>query len=161
MKRILVLLFILQAVPVLAVDTPMTPVPTVAPLRQWNAAKVPWDVWFKKNATVTDKTDYLYIFWDAQVFKANFEGKDKKKRLAEAALELASRLYPSDSKVDLIKVDISYILDQDAYGLPLWDSIQRSAHLEFSRSKMMGKNKKFPAVTDEVLKKNFDKFEIF
>lgn len=161
MKGILFLLFLLQMSSALAQDAQVTPVPTLTPLSHWDASKVPWDSWFEKKANVTDKTDYIYIYWDAQSYRGNFEVKDKKKRLAEAALELASRLYPSESKIDLIKLDISYLMDLDSYGEPKWDSLQQVAHFEFSRAKVVKFLKSKKPLTDAQMKNVFSKFEIY
>ncbi len=161
----------LTSVPIFAQETPAAstylaaPTPAASPLSRvipkWSMSAVPWDAWFKDNAMVTDKTDYVHFFWNAQDFKANFEVKEKKKRLAEAALQLVSRLYPSDAKADLVKVDIVYVLERDVYGQPKWDSLQQVAHLEFLRSKdsKLAKTKKEPS--DEALQKAFDKFDLF
>jgi hypothetical protein len=146
-------------------DTPVvssvTAAPTPTVLKKWSMALAPWDDWFKSNAMVTDKTDYVHFFWNAQDFKANFEVKDKKLRLEEAALQLVSRLYPSDAKADVVKVDIVYVLERDSYGQPKWDSLQQVAHFEFlrSKSKKLAEGKKDPSVS--ALKKLFVKSEFF
>ncbi len=132
-----------------------------AVIEKWNQSQVPWDDWFKNNAMVTDKTDYVHFFWNAQDFKANFEVKDKKTRLAEAALELVKRLYPADAKADQVKVDIVYVLERDTYGQPKWDSLQQVAHFEFLKSKAIKSIKKKLVFTDTVMGKIFDKFEFY
>src|ERR1039458_5948624 len=145
LKKLLVMLIGLGAVPVWAQgtpgETPATTATTPAPMPvviagKWSASKVPWDPWFKDNAMVTDKTDYVHFFWNAQDFKMNFEVKDKQARLADAALELVRRLYPAGATADLVKVDIVYVLERDTYGQPKRDSLQPVAHLEFLTSKM-------------------------
>lgn len=172
MKTLLLAMgMLLTSIPALAQENPAAtaylaaPTPAASPVSRvipkWSIAAVPWDAWFKDNAMVTDKTEYVHFFWNAQDFKANFEVKDKKKRLAEAALQLVARLYPADAKADLVKVDIVYVLERDVYGQPKWDSLQQVAHLEFSRSKnlKLAKAKKEP--TDKTIQKAFDKFNIF
>jgi hypothetical protein len=152
-----------QETPVALVSSPANastaPTPTV--VKKWGMAVVPWDAWFKDNAMVTDKTDYVHFFWDAQDFKPNFEVKDKQRRLAEAAVQLVSRLYPADAKADQVKVDIVYVLERDSYGQPKWDSLQQVAHFEFLRSKALklAKAKKEPAAA--ALRKIFDKSEMY
>ncbi len=131
------------------------------PLAKWIVNKVPWDEWFKKNCQVTDKAEYVHFFWDAQDFKLNFEVKDKKSRLADAALQLVSRLYPQDATADRVKVDIVYVLERDSYGLPKWDSLQQVAHFEFLKSKASKLIKHKVPLTEIQMKKIFDKFEIF
>lgn len=122
---------------------------------------MPWDEWFKKNAMVTDKTDYVHFFWNAQDFKLNFEVNGKKLRLAEAALQLVSRLYPDDAKADLVKVDIVYVLERDQYGDPKWDSLQQVAHFEFHKSKALKLAKSKKDLSAAALEKIFVKYEIF
>jgi hypothetical protein len=139
----------------------VTPNSSVTIIEEWSVPSVPWDDWFKSNAMITDKTDYVHFFWNAQDFKGNFEVKDKKVRLAEAALELVKRLYPADAKADQVKVDIVYVLERDSYGLPKWDSLQQVAHFEFSKSKALKPTKKKLVPTDAVMKKIFDKFEFY
>jgi hypothetical protein len=137
-----------------------TPTPWI--LKKWNLPEVPWETWFKDNTMVTDKGKYVHFFWNAQDFKVNFEGKERKQRLAESALELVKRLYPAKAKADWVKVDIVYVLERDEYGLPKWDSLKKVAHLEFYRSKVP----KQPALSDSMftadfLKKTFDKFDTY
>ena len=169
MKRTIILAFALAASSVFAQGTEvpqqpsgsgaLTPTPTI--LQKWDTATIAWDSWFKDNALVTDKTEYVHFFWNAQDFKGNFEVKDKKIRLAEAALELVRRLYPADAKADLVKVDIVYVLERDSYGQPKWDSLQQVAHLEFKKSKIPKVGKKKAGLTTAALKKVFDKFDLF
>lgn len=138
------------------------PTPTIPPApAKWSSAAVPWGPWFKNNTMVTDKSEYVHFFWNAQDFKSSFEVKDKKYRLEEAALQLVSKLYPADSKADPVKVDIVYVLERDSYGQPKWDSLQQVAHFEFLRSKApkAAKGKKEPSAA--ALQKVFDKEEIF
>jgi len=139
-------------------DPTNTPVPVIS---NWKASTVPWDNWFKMNATVTDKTDHIHFFWNAQDFKLNFEGKDKKQHLAQAALQLVSRLYPADAKSDDMRVDIVYVLERDSYGMPKWDSMQQVAHLEFSKAMAAKLAKNNKPLTDAQMKKVFAKFEIY
>ena len=165
MKRFF-FLFLIFAVPHLRAQslTPDTlvavnsPTPTV--LLKWIPSLVPWDDWFKKNALVSDKGDYVELFWNAQDFKVNFATTDKKERLGEAALALADRLYPSGAKADAVKVDIVYVLSRDSYGQPSWDSLQQVAHLEFSKSKA-AKMKKNKVLTPADLKKIFTQVELY
>ena len=145
-------------------------------IKTWKVASVPWDAWFEKNTLVTDKSEapwdyspadsgpyvpYVHFFWNAQDFKVNFELKDKKNRLAEAALELVKRLYPKTAKADLMKVDIVYVLQRDNYGMPSWDSLIRVAHLEFSRTLALKLIKKKIPMNDDLQKKLFTQFDLF
>ena len=138
----------------------VTPTAIAGPV-QWTPKAVPWDAWFKKNTMVTDKTGYVHFFWNAQDFKVNFEVKDKKTRLAEAALQLVARLYPSGAKADLVKVDIVYVLERDNYGEPKWDSLQQVAHMEFSKARTKGPSSKKGFLAGPAVLKKFGKIDIY
>jgi hypothetical protein len=157
-------------------DTQTKSAPTAQVIKNWTVASVPWDAWFEKNTLVTDKTEapwdynpadsgtyvpYVHFFWNAQDFKVNFELKDKKNRLAEAAIELVKRLYPKTAKADLMKVDIVYVLERDNYGMPSWDSLIRVAHLEFSRTLALKLSKKKESLNVNLQKKLFTQFDMF
>ncbi len=137
----------------------LTPTPWI--VSEWKEEVLPWAAWFKKNTMVTDKTDYVHFFWNAQDFKPNFEGKEKKSRLSEAALELVKRLYPADAKADAVKVDIVYVLERDSYGQPKWDSLQQVAHYEFVKSKALKLIGKKTRLTEALITKAFDKLVIY
>ncbi len=157
MRKWLLLLSLLVITPLFAQSTP-TPTPLLP--GKWNAAKVPWDLWFKDNAIATDKNEYIHIFWNANDFKANFELKDKARRMADAAIYLVKKVAPADSKTDLMKVDIVYVLQRDDYGLPKWDSMQQICHIELLRSKVF-KGKKLPDFSKVSPEKVFSKFQMF
>jgi len=169
MKRIIWGLSLLAAATLWAQETVPTPedrtgvylTPTPSVLSKWGMTVVPWDAWFKNNSMVTDKTDYVHFFWNAQDFKTNFEVKDKKLRLEEAALELVARLYPADSKADTVKVDIVYVLERDNYGQPKWDSLQQVAHFEFLKSKVPKPAKLKRDLSAASLEKILSKVEIY
>ena len=139
------------------------PTPSAAPatLALGPKGEVPWDDWFAKNSTVTDKTEYVHFFWNAQDFKAYFEVKAKKSRLAEAALQLVSRLYPEGAKADPVKVDIVYVLERDSYNMPRWDTLVKVAHFEFSRAKALKPAKLRRPLPESAFPKTFDKFEFY
>jgi hypothetical protein len=131
------------------------PTPTPQVIKNWSVASVPWDVWFHKNARVTVKPDYVHFFWTAQSYQGNFEGKGKKVRLAEAALEMVKRLYPKDATADLIKVDIVYVLEFDNYGRPNWFRLKKVAHMEFSREKALKLTEKKAGLSEALIDKIF------
>jgi hypothetical protein len=158
MKKWFGILFFLAAMPLMAQSSTPTPTPLLP--GPWISAKVPWDLWFKNNALVTDKTEYVHFFWNANDFKANFEVNDKTAHLADAAIYLVKNLYPADAKADWVKVDIVYVLERDTYGLPKWDSLQQVLHVEFLRSKVFI-GKKLPNFTKTDPTKVFDKFQVF
>ena len=168
MKKIFLAVVLALGIPAFAQETASisetgsaTPTPFPVIPGKWNASKTPWDLWFKKNTQVTDKQDYVHFFWNAQDCKANFETQDKKRRLADAALQLVVRFYPTGAKADLMKVDIVYVLERDSYGMPKWDSLQQVAHLECSRAKALKLSKKKSILSEAALAKIFDKFEVF
>jgi hypothetical protein len=64
-------------------------------------------------------------------------------------------LYPQSATSDRIKADIVFVAKRDEYGNPQWDSLQKVAHLEFSRKKLLESP---PAASDPA--RGYDKFEI-
>jgi hypothetical protein len=156
MKKWFSILFFLIVIPVMADSTP-TPTPLLP--GKWIAAKVPWDLWFKNNVKVTDKTDHVHFFWNANDVKANFEVKDKEARLADAVVYMVKDLFPADSKPDLVKVDIVYVLERDEYGNPKYDTLQHVLHAEFLRSKVLA-DKTLPDFTIKKPESVFDEFQI-
>ena len=176
MRKEWLLGLLLAPLPVWAQETPspeptqylILGTPSISPqermIAHWSMVAVPWGRWFKADpfdVIVTDKTSYVHFMWDAQDFKANFEVKDKALRLAEAALQLVSRLYPDKAQVDSVKVDIVYVLEKDIYGRPQWDNLQQVAHFEFLRSEALplAKASEEPSLT--ALQKIFSKVEIY
>ena len=100
-------------------------------------SRLPWATWFEKNTTVSDKKSYVHVMWDANAVRAEFEGKSKLALIGEAGRQLALLRYPAGAGADDVRVDIVFITKRDGYGNPQWDSIQRLAHLEFSRKKLL------------------------
>jgi hypothetical protein len=118
-----------------------------------------WPAWFDKNTMVTEKPAYVHILWNARDAAAYLDGKDKKRRLAEAARQLVLLQYPKGSR-DSVRIDVVFVKDRDQYGLPKWDALQRVAHLEFSRSRLLAPDGAFRRVSGNP-EEGFDKFEIF
>lgn len=102
MKIHFALLFLMLTSMALAQESTPTPFATILP-GQWKTSEVPWDDWFKKNTLVTDKGDYVHFFWNAQDARANFEGKERKNRLADSALEMAVKLQPATATADYVQ----------------------------------------------------------
>jgi len=110
--------------------------PTPAPKVSETPA-VPWSSWFAKNTMVTDKKSYVHFFWNAQDVREKFAEPAKKEFVAQAAGELVRSLYPAKASADLMKVDIVFVRERDSYGLPKWESLERVAHIELSREKVV------------------------
>ncbi len=156
------LFFLLLACLLKAQTEPTAQVTVITiPQGHWKASDVPWVDWFTKNTLVSNKETYVHYFWNAQDAKTNFQGEDRKYRLADAALELTAKLHPATAKADMVKVDIVYVLERDSYGLPSWDSLQKVAHFEFSRAKAMKALKGNTAWSEPGMKKMFSKWEFF
>jgi hypothetical protein len=100
-------------------------------------ASLPWATWLEKNTIVSDKKSYIHVLWDANAVRARFEGKGKSATISEAGRQLARLRYPPGATADQVRVDIVFITKRDGYGNPRWDSIERLAHLEFSRKKLL------------------------
>ena len=121
--------------------------------------ETPWPVWFEKNTQVTEKAEYVHIFWNARDASAFLQGKEKKSRIAEAALQLVLLKYPGGAR-DRVRLDIVFVSERDAYGMPNWATLQRVAHLEFSKARLL----QWPRTTargPNDLSAAFEKFEVF
>jgi len=86
---------------------------------------------------VTDKKSYVHFFWNAQDVREKFAGPAKKEFVAQAAGELVRSPYPAKASADLMKVDIVFVRERDSYGLQKWESLERVAHIELSREKVV------------------------
>lgn len=122
-------------------------------------AEVPnWPAWFEKNTTVTDKKSYVHFFWNAQDVRARFQGKDREPLVAEAARQLVLRQCPKNAAADRMKIDIVFVSERDGYGMPKWDTLQRVAHVECSKQKLLAVPASAPPAE---LRKAFDRFELY
>jgi hypothetical protein len=92
---------------------------------------------FEKNTMVTDKKTYVHMLWNALDVRGRFSGAGRREALAEAACELVRRLYPAKASADLVKIDIVLVKERDGYGLPRWESLERLAHVEVSRARIL------------------------
>jgi hypothetical protein len=131
----------------------------VALLGLASAAAPDWPAWFAKNTTVTDKKSYVHFFWNANDVRSRFEGPGREARealVAEAARQLVVREYPAKATADRVRVDVVFVTERDAYGMPKWDSLKRVAHVEASRRKLLAAPQ-----TPEGLRKAFDRFELY
>lgn len=133
---------------------PLTPPPSAAV-----KGEPAWPVWFDKNTMVTEKPAYVHILWNARDAAGYLEGKEKKRRLAEAARQLVLLRYPKGSR-DGVRIDIVFVKDRDQYGLPKWDTLQKIAHLEFLRSRLLTPDGAFRQASANP-EEGFDKFEMY
>jgi len=85
---------------------------------------------FENTVLVTDKGDYVHIFWDAQAAAKDIEGPERRGRLAAAAAQLVLDRFPAGTASDIAKVDIVFVKARDDYGKPKWDSLKKVAHFE-------------------------------
>jgi hypothetical protein len=108
---------------------------------------------------VTEKPAYVHILWNARDAEGYLEGKEKKRRLAEAARQLVLLRYPKGTR-DSVRIDVVFVKDRDQYGLPKWDTLQKIAHLEFLRSRLLTSDGAFQRTSGNP-EEGFDKFEVF
>lgn len=91
--------------------------------------------WFDKNVIVTNKGGYVHVFWNAQEARGPLTGPDKRVLLARVARKLAAEKVPAGA--DHVKMDVVFVRERDGYGMPRWDTLEKVAHLEFSRSALL------------------------
>lgn len=136
------------------------PVFTPAAVPSDPKAPIPWDDWFARNSTVTDKGAYVHFFWNAVDVRGYFAGKAGKARLAQAAVQMVARLYPAGAKAGTVKVDIVF-LQRDEYGMPVLSSLNKAAHFESTRANAVKWSKSPKPLSGADLGKAFDKFEFY
>jgi len=155
-------IFLFIAGAALAQDlTPSAPSSTATALPAASRGPIPWADWFKKNALVTDKKEYVHFFFNAQDFKERYQGENKNLMIAQTAAQLVAQLYPKTAVSDQIKMDIVFVTERDEYGLPKWDSLERVAHLEFLKSVVIKKGKPKKKFSGAEISKIFKPFELF
>lgn len=91
--------------------------------------------WFEKNVTVTKKSGYVHVFWNAQEARAALTPSRRRLLLARAARHLAVSAVPADA--DLVKLDVVFVSERDNYGMPRWDSLEKVGHLEFRKGALL------------------------
>ena len=91
--------------------------------------------WFEKNVIVTSKNGYVHVFWNAQEARVVLQGPRKRGLLALAARKLAAERIKSGA--DAVKMDVVFVRERDGYGMPRWDTLEKIAHLEFSRTALL------------------------
>lgn len=91
-----------------------------------------WSPYFADTTMVTDKPDYVHVFWNAYGAREHLAEGDRSGRLGRAAVQLALSQVAGSTDKDSFKVDIVYVSEKDNYGKPRWDSLKKVAHLEFS-----------------------------
>lgn len=96
------------------------------------AAETAFDArpFFENTVLVTDKGDYVHMFWNAFGAASVLEGPDRRRRLAIGAAQLVLDRLPADVAKEIAKVDIVFVKERNEYGQPKWDSLQKIAHFE-------------------------------
>lgn len=62
-----------------------------------------------------------------------FEGSERRGRLAAAVAQLVLDRFPAGAASDVVKVDIVLVKERDEYGKPKWDSLKKLAIAESIR----------------------------
>ncbi|MCM3876088.1 MAG: hypothetical protein NEA02_06675 [Thermoanaerobaculia bacterium] len=121
---------------------PATPLPKATPLVTAAASAAAATeapafpaAWFDKNVIVTNKDGYVHVFWNAQEARGQLTGPDKRVLLARVARKLAAEKVKAG--IDLVKMDVVFVRERDRYGMPRWDTLEKVAHLEFSREALL------------------------
>lgn len=96
-----------------------------------------WERSFEKDTTTKDRGTYVHVFWNAQEARAALSGPDRATLLARAAWRAASGRFPAKATADRVVMDVVFVKERDSYGMPRWDTLEKVAHLEFSRRKVL------------------------
>jgi hypothetical protein len=114
--------------------------------------------WFDKNVIVTNKEGYVHVFWNAQEARGALAGPDKRVVLARAARRLAAEKVRAGA--GLVKMDVVFVRERDRYGVPRWDTLEKVAHLEFSREALLEGLKEGVAPDQAQMARLFQVFEV-
>ena len=115
-------------------------------------------VWFDRNVIVTNKEGYVHVFWNAQEARGALAGPDKRVVLARAARRLAAEKVKAGT--GLVKMDVVFVRERDRYGMPRWDTLEKVAHIEFSREALLEGLKEGVVPEQAQLAKLFNVFEV-
>lgn len=97
-------------------------------------ARVAWSKkWMLKYVNVTPRADYVHVLIDSETIHQSLEGQGNHGAVARTAYDLVHSFRFTENVPDTVKLDVVYFENRDNYGAPLWDSIKRIGHLEFSR----------------------------
>ena len=116
---------------------------------------------FENAVLVTDKGEYVHIFWDAQTAAKELEGADRRRRLTAAAAQLVLDRFPAGTATDIAKVDIVFVKAKDEYGKPKWDSLQKIAHFELHPTRIKKEARVTEGRVAGVPEQAFDRIEVF
>ena len=121
-----------------AQSTPVaSPVPTSGTISSAPQNGSTWTKsWTDKYVIVTPKSEYTHVLIDVETLGSSFEGAGMHSAAALEALALAQSTGLLNPAVDLVKVDVVLFQNRDNYGAPMWDSMKRFAHFEFSLQKL-------------------------
>jgi hypothetical protein len=88
--------------------------------------------WTDKYVIVTSKSEYTHVLIDVEPLRSTFEGSGMHSAALLEVIQLTQSSGLLNPASDLIKVDVVAFKNRDNYGAPMWDSMQRFAHFEFS-----------------------------
>ena len=142
-----------------ATAPPATPSAKVTPVMTATASAPAFPAaWFDKNVIVTNKEGYVHVFWNAQEARGALTDPDKRVLLARAARRLAAEKVRAGA--DLVKMDVVFVRERDRYGVPRWDTLEKVAHLEFSREALLEGLKEGAVPERAQMAKLFKVFEV-
>lgn len=86
-----------------------------------------------RDVLVTPKADYVHVLWNAAARRAELEGPSARTLLPALVARLASRVVASTAPA-VVRVDVVFVRENDAYGRPRWDSVRRLARFTGKRA---------------------------
>jgi hypothetical protein len=116
---------------------------------------------FESTVLVTDKGEYVHIFWDAQAAAKELDGPQRRGRLVAAAAQLVLDRFPGSAASDIAKIDIVFVKAKDDYGKPKWDSLQKVAHFELHATRIKEKAQVSAGRVTAVPEEAFDRIDVF
>jgi hypothetical protein len=89
-----------------------------------------WTNWFADSVFIKKKKDYTYVLWD--ISKSEYTSADQlgEQAIRYVSAKLCKDVINQEQASKLVKVDVVKVKEQDQYGKPRWDTVERIAHTE-------------------------------
>ena len=111
--------------------TPLSHIEQTTPSLSSSTRDVWTKEWMAKYVIANSKPDYVFAMIDAETLHSQLESHHSS--IAQMAFNLVHFFSFPKNASDLVKLDIVFFKNRDSYGAPLWDSVERIGHFEFSR----------------------------
>jgi hypothetical protein len=118
-----------------------------------NLAAKNWANWFVDSVFIIKKKEYTYVLWD--ISKSEYTSADQlaEETIKYVSAKLCKDVVNQEQASNLVKVDLVKVKEQDQYGKPRWDTVERIAHSEVECLKLREVFSQSPAAACEAIGK--------